>query len=221
MVEIREYFLHPTDLVPNSPQLLLHYKNVLPRNPDKPGIFSQVDTYDLFEKHGWQVQWLVRYGQTQLSHFHSKAHEVMAVLSGHATIRFGVADTSEDMEENTYGSAYEQGGIELKAVAGDISGVAHKTYDPRPETSFERLTKGDGHSLVGDNPREDLGKIELSGFTMMGAYNGGQWDFVQSGGDYEQIWALSKPELDPVLGDSEEGLRRLWRGNNLAMKVSL
>lgn len=43
----------------------------------------------------------MRYGQTQLSHSHSKAHEVMAVLSGHATIRSGVTNTSEDMQDNT------------------------------------------------------------------------------------------------------------------------
>ncbi|KAJ4210972.1 hypothetical protein NW759_013003 [Fusarium solani] len=120
MVEIKQYFLAPTDLIPNSPRSLLHYKNVLPRTAENPDHCSAARAYDLFENNGWKVEWLVRYGQTQLSHFHSKAHEVMAVLSGHATIRFGVADTSEDMHDNTYGSAREEGGIELKAEAGDI-----------------------------------------------------------------------------------------------------
>ncbi|UPK92963.1 hypothetical protein LCI18_003898 [Fusarium solani-melongenae] len=225
MVEIKQYFLAPTDLIPNSPRPLLHYKNVLPRTTENPDHCSAARVYHIFESNGWKVEWLVRYGQTQLSHFHSKAHEVMAVLSGHATIRFGVADTSEDMHDNTYGSAREEGGIELKAEAGDIflipAGVAHKTYDTKPESELKLLTPGSGHGIDAKNPREALETIKLSGFTMMGAYNGGGWDFIKGGGEYEKIWSIPKPKCDPVLGDSEEGLNRFWRGSNMALRVHL
>ncbi|EQB57741.1 hypotheticall protein [Colletotrichum siamense] len=215
MVEIRQYHLFPTDLVPNSPRPLLQYKNVLPKDP-KTSHCSALQVWDRFTTNGWDVQWIFRYGQTQLSHFHSKAHECMAVLSGNATIRFGVADTDEDLDKNTYESSWEKGGVELQAEAGDVfiipAGVAHKTYNTRPEAPFGLLSPGKGHGIEADNPREALGKVELSGYTMMGAYSGGEWDFVLGGGDFEKVWGVPKPKLDPVFGDSENGLRRTWKG---------
>ncbi|KAM0420456.1 hypothetical protein ACHAPT_011748 [Fusarium lateritium] len=208
MVEIRQYFLTPTDLIPNSPRPLLHYKNVLPRTAENPSHRSAARVYDLFEKNGWKVEWLVCYGQTQLSHFHSKAHEVMA-----------------NMHDNTYGLAWEEGGIELKAEAGDIflipAGVAHKTYDAKPENELKLLKPGSGHGIGAEDPREALAEIKLEGFTMMGAYNGGEWDFVKAGGEYEKIWSIPKPKYGTVLGDSEEGLNRFWRGSNTPLRLHL
>ena len=119
MVEIRKYHLQPTELIPNSPRPLLHYKNAI---PPKPGGAHRdaVSVYDTFTQNGWRVAWIFRYGQTQLSHYHSRAHECMAVLSGTATIRFGAADTSADLQENTYGDAFEKSGVEVTAEAGDV-----------------------------------------------------------------------------------------------------
>lgn len=117
----------------------------------------------MFTQNGWDVQWIFRYGQTQLSHYHSKAHECMAVLSGTARIRFGVADTLEDLDQNTYGSAWENGGIEVAAEAGDVliipAGVAHKTYDTKPEAEFKLLTPGTGHGIEAEDPKEALAGI--------------------------------------------------------------
>ncbi|KAI9157907.1 hypothetical protein HJFPF1_05892 [Paramyrothecium foliicola] len=214
-VNIHEYHLRPTKMVPNSPHPLLHYQNALPRRRDNAEECSPVAAYDLFTGNEWRVEWIFRYGNTQVSHFHSQAHEVMAVLSGSATIRFGVGDTSEDLADSTYGSGREEGGVELKAQAGDIflipAGVAHKTHDTTPKSEFKLLTPGKGHGLATDNPREMLGMIELSGFTMMGAYSGGEWDFMKEGGDQQSIWAIAKPEHDPVLGDSREGMHNFWK----------
>ena len=213
--EIHIYHLRPTKMVPNSPHPLLHYQNSLPRRQDNAEHCSAVAAYDLFTSNGWRVEWIFRYGPTQVSHFHSRAHEVMAVLSGSATIRFGAGDTSEDLDDSTYGSGWEDGGIELKAQAGDIflipAGVAHKTHDATPRKEFKLLTPGDGHGIATDKPRDVLEKIELSGFTMMGAYSGGEWDFMKAGGDYESIWGIPKPDHDPVLGDAREGIHTLWK----------
>ncbi|KAF7556961.1 hypothetical protein G7Z17_g1030 [Cylindrodendrum hubeiense] len=222
MVEIKQYYLKPTDLVPNSPRPLLHYKNVFARNPAT-NHCDHTKVWNSFTKNDWDVQWIVRYGPTQLSHYHSQAHECMAVLSGTATIRFGVADTSEDLEENSWGSAWEEGGIELVAEAGDIfvipSGVSHKTYNTKPEAIFTLLTPGDGHGIEADDPQKALEEVELSGFTMLGAYNGGKWDFIQNGGDYENVWSVAKPEKDPVFGASG-GLLKLWRGSGAPVQES-
>ncbi|KAL3483013.1 RmlC-like cupin domain-containing protein [Aspergillus germanicus] len=215
-VTVKQYHLYPTDHIPNSPRPLLHYHNVLTKSPST-GHVNPVKVYDLFTKNGWDVQWIFRYGPTQLSHYHSKAHECMAVLSGTATIRFGVADTSDDLDANTHGDAWEKGGIELNAEAGDVfvipAGVAHKTFNTKPEAEFRLLTPGEGHGIDADDKREALGKINLSGYTMLGAYNGGKWDFVKRGGEFEKVWAVAKPRSDPVFGDREEGLCKTWRGS--------
>jgi uncharacterized protein YjlB len=188
MVEVKAYHLPPTDLIPNSPHPLLHY----------PGLLKDVDcnaakAYDLFSSNGWRTQWIFRYGPTQRSHYHSKAHECMAVLSGSATIRFGVADTSDDLDKNTHGNDRESGGIELLANKGDVfilpAGTAHKTFQTTPKAEFALLTPGDGHDIQADDVRTALRDIELDGFTMIGAYpRDGEWDFAKGGenqGEYE------------------------------------
>ncbi|KAL4798113.1 hypothetical protein BDV19DRAFT_386769 [Aspergillus venezuelensis] len=217
MVEVKQYHLSPTNLIPNSPRPLLHYKNVLSKSPNSSHC-SPTQVWDLFTKNGWNVQWIFRYGPTQLSHYHSQAHECMAVLSGTATIRFGVGDTSEDLGASTYGPARESGGIELQAEAGDVfvipAGVAHKTYNTAPQAEFKLLTPGSGHGIEAEDPRKVLDEIQLDGFTMMGAYNGGEWDFVKSGGKFERVWSVPKPKRDPVLGRSEQGLVKTWPGSD-------
>lgn len=224
VVEVRQYHLFPTDLIPNSPRPLLHYRNVLAKKAGAshcdPG-----EVWDMFTKNEWDVQWIFRYSDTQVSHYHSKAHECMAVLSGTATIRFGVADTSPDMMENTYGSAWEKGGVTLDAEAGDVfiipAGVAHKTHKARPEAEFKLMTPGSGHGIEADDPKKALSEIKLDGFTMMGAYNGGKWDFVATGGDFESVWSVPKPKYDPVFGDKANGLCRRWNGSNTQPRTSL
>ncbi|KAI6776509.1 hypothetical protein HG530_000454 [Fusarium avenaceum] len=209
MANVNQYHLLPTNLIPNSPRPLLHYKNVLVKRPNSshcdPG-----ETWAMFTKNEWDVEWIFRYADTQLSHFHSEAHECMAVLSGTATIRFGVGDTSEDLQDNTYGSAWEDGGVVLEAEAGDVfvipAGVAHKTHKAKPAAEFKLMSPGVGHGIESDDPRKALSELELSGYCMMGAYNGGDWDFVKSGGDYEKSWRVPKPKFDPVFGASGEGL---------------
>lgn len=148
----------------------------------------------------------------------------MAVLSGTASIRFGVADTSPDMEENTHGSAWEDGGVLLEAEAGDVfiipAGVAHKTHNTKPEADFALLSPGNGHGIKAEH-KKALSEIKLDGFTMMGAYSGGDWDFVATGGDFEKVWSVPKPKYDPVFGASERGLCKTWRGSDTESKAHL
>lgn len=215
MAEVKKYFLPPTALIPNSPRPLLHYPGFFKAGPD----FDACKAYDEFTKNGWQVQWIFRYGSTQKSHYHSQVHECMTVLTGSATIRFGVADTDADMEENTHGSGKENGGVEVEAHAGDVfvipAGVAHKTFDTSPVAEFKLLTPGQGHGIAADDAREALSRIDLSGFTMLGAYptDGSNWDFVERDEDHskwQETWSVPRPELDPVLGDSSTGICGQW-----------
>lgn len=168
MVEVKKYRLSPTELIPNNPLPLLHYPGILNKKASD-GSYSAADVYDSFTENGWQVQWIFRYGPTQASHYHSHAHEVMAVLTGEATIRFGVADTSEDLEESTHGSSKEAGGIEVHAKAGDVfvlpAGTAHKTFDTTP-APFALLTPGEGKGIEAGDPRKALSEIQLDGFTV-------------------------------------------------------
>lgn len=222
MVEVRKYHLFPTELIPNSPRPLLHYKTAFPKKTNNSHC-DLAEVWNTFTSNEWKVAWVFRYGPTQLSHYHSKAHECMAVLSGTATIRFGVADTSEDLDENTTGSAWEDGGVELDAEAGDVfvipAGVAHKTYNTKLDAEFKLLTPGSGHGIEAKDVEGTLAGIEITGYTMLGAYCGGDWDFIKSGGDYEKVWSVPKPTYDPVLGTSDEGLSGLWLGSNTAPRT--
>lgn len=216
MVEVKSYQLPPTALIPNSPHRLLHYPGVLADKAD----CNARKAYELFAKNGWQTQWIFRYGPTQTSHYHSQAHECMAVLTGSATIRFGVADTSNDLEASTHGSGKEDGGIEVQAKAGDVfvipAGVSHKTFDTTPG-EFALLTPGDGHKVAAEDVRKALDDIKLDGFTMIGAYpHGSQWDFAAGGeneGDFGKVWSVPKPEHDPVMGQDAQGLCGLWKSS--------
>lgn len=215
MANIKSYHLPPTSLIPNSPYPLLHYPDFLShpgQNKDSPA----VEAHDLFTSNGWVTQWIYRYGPTQTAHYHSSAHEVMAVLSGTATIRFGVADVDNSPDGR------ELGGVEVEAKAGDVfivpAGVSHKTFNPQPDSSFGLLTPGDGHHLSTEGKAiaasDALANVELSGFTMIGAYpEGSEWDFCSGGEhshDQDKVWSVPKPENDPVLGRKEEGLIGLW-----------
>lgn len=217
MVEVKKYNIPPTALIPNSPYPLLHYPGLLSDQLSNSTNIAP-DVHDLFARNGWNTQWIFRYGQTQEAHYHTKTHECMAVLTGTATIRFGVADTDPDLEKSTHGSAKEEGGIELEARAGDVfilpAGLAHKTFDTTP-AAFKLLTPGDGHGRKHEDMREALTKIKLDGFTMLGAYpRDGVWDYATGGenaGEYEKVWAVPKPECDPVLGKDESGLVGQWK----------
>ncbi|KAM0325150.1 hypothetical protein ACHAQA_007689 [Verticillium albo-atrum] len=224
MVQVHTYRLAPTALIPNSPRPLLHYKRALASSPDT-GVCDAAAAWALFTDNGWRVSWIFRYGQTQASHFHSQAHECMAVLSGTATIRFGEGDTSPDLAASTFGGAREGGGVELHAEAGDVfvipAGVAHKTFDARPEADFVLLSPGRGRGIEAEDPRGALAGVQLSGFTMLGAYASGEWDFVKAGGEYERVWSVPKPAADPVFGGGEEGLCRLWLGSDAAADVEM
>ncbi|EXJ82094.1 hypothetical protein A1O1_08163 [Capronia coronata CBS 617.96] len=212
-MQVTQYRLPPTALMPNSPYPLLHYRGL--EIEPKASKF-----YDLFSQNGWRVQWIYRYGETQRSHYHSSAHECMVVLSGTATIRFGVGDTSLDMDDNTYGPAREQGGVEIEARPGDVfllpAGTAHKTYNTSPRADFTLLSPGDGHGIDAQDPRAALDQVPLSGFTMLGAYPEGSssWDSLKGGeknfDEFRSVWTVPKPERDPVLDTSPQGLMGLW-----------
>lgn len=212
MVQVKSYRLPPTSLIPNSPFPLLHYPGLLSKGELKP---DQI--YQRFADNGWQTHWIFRYGPTQQSHYHSGAHECMAVLTGTATIRFGVADTSDDLNESTYGSGRETGGVEIEAKAGDVfvlpAGTAHKTHDTTP-AEFALLTPGKGKGIEAADPKKALSEIKLDGFTMIGAYpSGSSWDFAvgqKDDGHFKEVWSVPKPEMDPFLGNAKEGLCGLW-----------
>lgn len=220
MVHVKKYHLSPTHLVPNSPLPLLHYPGLLASQASHSD--APIRVHDIFLQNGWQVQWIYRYGPNQDAHYHSTTHEAMAVLSGEATIRFGVSDA----ESNVMVEQQQQPSLlEVRARTGDVfvlpAGVAHKTYDANALSEGAKLlVPGDGHRIVDqegqENAREGLSRVDLEGFTMIGAYplGSGEWDFNRGGehqGKYAEIWNIARPEKDPVLGDDPSGLCGLWR----------
>ncbi|KAF2858785.1 hypothetical protein K470DRAFT_220478 [Piedraia hortae CBS 480.64] len=189
------FLIAPTKGLPASPYPLLHYSMAL-SFPDASS------AHDLFSLNNWITQWVFRYGKTQPSHYHSRTHECMAVLSGKALIRFGGSN-----------------GQVLRAKAGDVfvipAGVSHQTFDTVPEADFALLTPGEGRGIPGTEGevRNALQSLTLDGFTMLGAYpTGGKWDFCteEDEMDSEEIWKVPVPAKDPVVGVDQEGLVGLW-----------
>jgi uncharacterized protein YjlB len=232
-IKSNTYVLPPTPRIPNSPYPLIHYPSLLIDLVQKPD-FSITQIFDLFRSHGWQTQWIARYGPDIQAHYHSTTHEAMIVVSGQgATIRFGVADAQDwemgKLEVGERGQG-EQGGVEIRAGLGDVfiipAGVSHKTFKPSPETKElafhqpEDIAQGKANQNLDDESearhREFFAKVPIEGeFMMMGAYpRGGVWDFAV-GGEHEgkegDVWNVEMPREDPVLGNSEEGLRELWK----------
>lgn len=230
-LQVRTYALPPTPLIPNSPHHLIHYPGLLLPLLSRPD-FSPAHLYDLYRSNGWESQWVSRYGPTQLAHYHSAAHECMTVLSGQgATLRFGVADLpspegdDDDDDAHTHGGAHEHGAVYVEAQRGDVfilpAGVAHKTFDPRPEPkepAFFQCKDEEGRVVRDEGrARAFFEGVEVGeAFQMMGSYPvGGEWDFAV-GGEHEgregEVWSVPVPERDPVLGLDERGLVGLWKG---------
>ncbi|KAF2748962.1 hypothetical protein M011DRAFT_466091 [Sporormia fimetaria CBS 119925] len=217
MTQTKTYHIPPTPLIPNSPHPILHYPGLLLPLIQSPS-FTPLAIHTLFKSNDWHTQWIVRYDVTQPAHYHATTHEVMAVISGEgATIRIGVAD----LESESSNDNHEKGGIEIQAQLGDVfvvpAGVAHKTYNPVPESKgFEQLLRADGHLGSDEEAEKRLKGVRLDGgFMMMGAYpEGCDWDWGAPGewkGREEEVWNVKVPERDPVLGSSGEGMVGLWR----------
>lgn len=221
MVATKAYHLPPTALIPNSPNALIHYPGLLSDESKQSPNQAATRAYDLFTSNSWEPQWIFRYGSNQRSHYHSGTHECMAVLSGSATIRFGVADLLDSEDQDIEQAKKEPGGVEVHAEAGDVfvipAGVSHKTFDTLPKTEFALLTPGNGRGIDAEDKRRALGEIQFDGFTMIGAYptEGGQWDFAVG----EQVaeehppksWQVPNPSRDPVLGTAKEGICGTWK----------
>jgi uncharacterized protein YjlB len=127
--------------VPNNPTLpLLVYRAV-----SGLGIGDTATVIEArFAAHGWGHGW--RNGIYPFHHFHSNAHEVLGLASGHARVRFGGA-----------------GGVAIELLAGDVvvipAGVGHKreaatddlvvigAYPPGADPDLIREGEGEGSVL--------------------------------------------------------------------------
>ncbi|KAL4881824.1 hypothetical protein BJY04DRAFT_217893 [Aspergillus karnatakaensis] len=220
--QIIPYTIKPTPLIPNSPKPLLLYKNTFLDPTDKSKV-SILNAYDTFTSHGWTPRWITTYGRTQVSHYHPQTHEVMIVLSGPGTIRFGTADLAADPEKHTYGKPgvdFEDGSTWIDVEAGDLfvipAGVTHKSYDVREKRQDPTCLSGGGaHRIEAADPREFVRGLQVGGFTMMGAYPGdATWGWAEGGEHirrFEDVWRVRNPDLDPVFG-AERGVNEFWKG---------
>ncbi|MBD3240628.1 MAG: cupin domain-containing protein [Chitinivibrionales bacterium] len=108
----RAIVLPDDGIYPNNEQLpLLVYENVLPLSGDEPA--SQA--LEHFERNGWGDGWVN--GMYTFQHYHSTAHEAIAVVQGSARIQLGGPEK----------------GITLYVGRGDVvvipAGVAHRKLD--------------------------------------------------------------------------------------------
>ena len=106
-------------IIPNSRlPLIVRRGAIQPSAPDPAKAFEAT-----FAKNGWTQSW--RAGIYDYHHYHSTAHEVLGIVSGSATVRFG-----------------GEGGETVAVTAGDVvvipAGVAHAL-----------VTESDGFLVVG------------------------------------------------------------------------
>lgn len=76
------YYFEDDGSIPNSPVPLLHYAGALTEELRDPAACRR-----LLNDHGWSNTWVN--GIFSYHHYHSNAHEVLAVLSGSAEVLFG------------------------------------------------------------------------------------------------------------------------------------
>lgn len=80
---IELYRLADDGVIPNNARLpLIVYRGALPAGAQLAG-----DLETLFADNGWRGGW--RNGIFPYHHYHSDAHEVLGIASGHARVRFG------------------------------------------------------------------------------------------------------------------------------------
>lgn len=83
MVDCKTYHLEDDGSIPNNSTLpLLVYEQALPKDKMESSSCKQ-----LLSQHGWTGAWLN--GIYDYHHYHSTAHEVLAVISGNAEVIFG------------------------------------------------------------------------------------------------------------------------------------
>jgi uncharacterized protein YjlB len=106
---IIKHYLTADKNIPNNDLPLLIYKDALTLNQSD--IQNAITIEKLFRKNDWRPSW--RDGIHDFHHYHSTAHEVLGIYSGHAKVQFG-------------GSL----GVIQEVSKGDIivipAGVAHK-----------------------------------------------------------------------------------------------
>lgn len=125
-VEFQLLRLPPNGWVPNNRRLpVIVYRRAL--LPDRSDPASLADAFDArFSEHGWPSQW--RDAVFDYHHFHSTAHEVMAVFAGRAELMLG-----------------GPGGHLLRVAAGDAlllpAGTGHCL-----------VSRADGFQVIGGYP---------------------------------------------------------------------
>ena len=106
-VNPEQHLIAPEGYFPNSAELpALHYKSAFPIGDELADMMEET-----FSKNKWTNAW--RNGIFDYHHYHSTAHEVLGVCSGHCKVQVGGPD-----------------GIILELNEGDVivlpAGVAHK-----------------------------------------------------------------------------------------------
>ncbi|PIG82845.1 hypothetical protein AARAC_003115 [Aspergillus arachidicola] len=167
--EIIPYYIGPTKKIPNSPKPLLLYKNCFLRD-----------------------------GQVDLTSHTRPSSKMAGKFNGPGIIGWGVADLDDDLQKNTYGTAYESGGVQMGANTG-----------------------GGAHYIESEDPRKTIANLELSGFMMMGAYPWGYtWSWSagigENGDDFGSMWKVNNANLDPVLGHTG-GINNYWKTSNASL----
>ena len=147
---ITTHFIPENRQFPNNPLLpVILYKGAFPA--DQPDSGKRIE--DLFKENKWVDSWTD--GIYEYHHYHSTAHEVLAILNGRIALELGGPN-----------------GIKFHLIAGDVivlpAGVTHKNIECTPNFScLGAYPKGQQYDILygktGERPLADknIGEVPL------------------------------------------------------------
>lgn len=142
VMDVVHFLFRDDGNIPNHPTWpMIVYRGVLRLDASDPASTAE----QLFTQNGWQGTW--RNGIFDFHHYHSTAHEVLAICRGRATVRFGG----------------EQGET-LTVQAGDVAllpaGTGHKRLSPSGDLLVVgAYPPGQAPDLCRGNPSERPGVL--------------------------------------------------------------
>lgn len=146
----------PTDRVPNSSLPVVVYRRAfsLSSVPTKPELAKMMAPY--LGRNGWRLDWLDSDAVYRYTHYHSTAHEVLAVVDEVAAIRLGGTQSREVIHVGPGDLVAIPAGVGHRRISGGKDFCVAGLYPEDQQWDLLRATKADCAKA-----QANLGKVAL------------------------------------------------------------